>query len=413
MKQFLSDMNPWRGLKATPKEIWVIAIATFINRSGTVVVFFLTYYLRQAQFGFSLAKVGFILGLVGIGSLGTAYWSGWLSDRVGALQVMKLSLVLSGAVLLIYPLASRFEIIALLTIAWAITADAFRPASNAILTSFAEDIDETQSQIRARSAQSLNRLAINLGFAVGPLLAGFLATKGYWKALFIIDGATSILAFVYLSVTLRPAKFQSSDTDIHTTESITITGPSPRAIRDRRLLFFLFAIAPTLVVLFMELGPLPQFMKIELGIGEKVFGYLIAFNALLVILFEFPLSWMTRVWSYRRSLSWSALLIGVGFGALAFAHQLPLIVITVAIWTLGEMFLLPNTIAYVSSIAPKPRRGEYIGVYSMVFSVCMSVGPALGVLTLARFGGKILWSMAFMLGVASALMITQLDKRSA
>jgi predicted MFS family arabinose efflux permease len=403
-------MTPWNGLNKLPKEVWVVAIATLINRAGTVVLFFLTYYLRQPQLGFSLGRVGFIISLFGIGSLVTAPLSGWLSDRVGALQIMKLSLVLSGTVLLIYPLGESFLVIGLLTFLWAITSEAFRPASYAILTSVVTGQDEEETRQQSKSAQALYRLAVNVGFAIGPVFAGFLAARENWRALFLIDGLTSVLAFVYLSVTLRPAKFQNKQSDIHTTESVTIQGATSRAIEDRRLWYFLAAIAPALIVLFLELGPLPQFLKLRLGITESTFGYLISLNALLVILFELPLNWATGHWSYRRSLAWGAVLLSIGFGAVALVNSLPLIALTVVFWSFGEMFFLPNSIAYVGSIAPKARQGEYIGVYSMVFSLCMSVGPGLGIVALDQVRGEIMWGAAFILGGLSALMVLRLNR---
>jgi predicted MFS family arabinose efflux permease len=401
-------MNPWSGLNKLPKEVWIIAITTLINRAGTMVFPFLVFYF--AHINFSIGKTSFLLALFGIGSLVTAPVSGWLSDRVGALQVMKLSLVLSGSILLIYHSTRNFPLVALLTLLWAITSESFRPASFAILTTVVRQGDGERARRDRKAAQALSRLAINLGMVIGPLFAALLVKHGLWRSLFRIDGATSILAFVYLSVMLRPAKFQDHGSKITKTEDAIISIPSSRAIQDRGYLYFLLAIIPLLMVFFQEFSALPQYMKMPLKLDEAFYGYLLAVNAVLVIAFELYLNNVTGDWSYRRSLTWGALLCAVGFGALAFANSFAFLVATVVVWTFGEMLLLPNLVAYVGSIAPKDREGEYMGLYSMVFSLSLTLAPSIGMMTLQKFGGGVLWSAAFVLAGFSAIMISRLTQ---
>jgi MFS family permease len=407
-------MNPWRGLSKLPKEVWVIAITTLINRAGTMVFPFLIFYLPQVQLSrgvnLSLGEIGFILALFGIGAFATAPIAGWLSDKVGAAQVMKLSLVLSGAILLVYPLANSFLLIAFLTFIWAVTSESFRPASYAILSTIVMGGDDELTRKNSKMAQALSRLAINLGMMIGPVVASIFAKYNRWELLFLVDGATSILAFVYLSIMLRPTKFQTHDLEIHTTENVVIPVASSRAIKDRRFIYFLVAIIPIWVIIFQEFSAMPQFMKDELNLDEFFYGFLVALNAALIIVFELPLNSVTGGWSYRRSLTWGAILFAVGFGALGFANGFIFLVITVVIWTFGEMLLLPNMVAYVGSIAAKKRQGEYMGLYSMIFSLSMTLAPWVGIATLNRYGGKFLWGAAFVLGLISALMFSQLNR---
>lgn len=401
-------MSLVRDLKALPREVWVLAIAVLINRSGAMVVYFISYYFRQPFFEYSLNRVAFVWTIFGIGALLTAYWSGRLSDRVGALRILKLSLVLSGAILLVYPWAQNFVLICFLTLLLSITAGAFVPASYAILGVISAGPDEKHTLERSKRAGTLYRLGVNLGVAVGVLIGGLLSDRGLWKAIFLIDGATSILAFAYLSVML-PAKVQPGSSDIHATESAKIQGPTSTALKDRRFQYFLAAMFPVLLVFFLEMGPLQQFMKIELAMGGGLFAYLLWLNAILVIVFEIPLNRLTGNWSYRKSLMWGASLIALGFGAMTFAHNFNFIVLTVVIWTFGEMFILPNGYAYVGRIAPHGRQGEYNGIYTMVFNLCYSLGPGLGLIALG-YVPRIMWVAAFALGTVSVVMISHLDR---
>ena len=113
-----------------------------------------------------------------------------MSDRAGPLVVMKLSLFISGAILFVLPFAQTFFTILAITFLWAVVGEALRPASMAI-------ISDVATPEQRKTAFALNRLAINLGMSVGPVVGGFLAEASF-KAIFFVDGATSIAAGLIL-----------------------------------------------------------------------------------------------------------------------------------------------------------------------------------------------------------------------
>jgi hypothetical protein len=40
-------MNPWKGLKGLPHDMWALFFTSLINRSGTMVIPFLALYLTK------------------------------------------------------------------------------------------------------------------------------------------------------------------------------------------------------------------------------------------------------------------------------------------------------------------------------------------------------------------------------
>jgi predicted MFS family arabinose efflux permease len=100
-------MNPWRGLRDLPKEIWILAAATLVNRAGTMVLPFLVLYLTRTL-GITPAHAALALTVYGVAALLTMPVAGRLSDRVGPLVVMKASLLLSGVLLLLFPRRSSW-----------------------------------------------------------------------------------------------------------------------------------------------------------------------------------------------------------------------------------------------------------------------------------------------------------------
>jgi MFS family permease len=72
------------------------------------------------------------------------------------------------------------------------------------------------------------------------------------------------------------------------------------------------------------------------------------------------------------------------------------------------MILLPGSSAYAAEIAPPGRRGEYMGLYTMSFSIAFSLGPFLGAELLQRWGPHGLWGTAFISGCISAFMMSRI-----
>src|SRR2546427_12644430 len=97
-------INPWRGLGAMPRAIWVLFPAILVNKAGSMVLAFLVLYLTRSL-GLSVGTAATVLLLYGAGALVAAPISGVLSDRFGPIRIMRGSLLLSGVILLVFPLA--------------------------------------------------------------------------------------------------------------------------------------------------------------------------------------------------------------------------------------------------------------------------------------------------------------------
>jgi MFS family permease len=402
MKLNWDRVNPWRGLAGMPRSIWVLATATLVNKAGSMVLAFLVLYLTR-DLGFSVAAAASVFLLYGTGALVAAPISGFLSDRYGPINIMRGSLLLSGALLLVFPLAKSFPVVVVLTLALSVTAEAFRPAN---LTIFGDLV----AAERRKTAFAVNRLAINLGMAVGPAVGGFLATLSF-RWLFLVDGLTSLAAGAILSFATFPRHRHGADTrQIEDAVSPFAHAHARRGYRDLRLAFFLAGVFPVAVILFQHLASMSVFLVGDLHLSAAAYGLLFTLNCLLIVFLEVPLNIATAHWPHRRTLALGALLFGVGFGGLALAWDFWSAAVTVVIWTVGEMFFFPAMAAYLTDIAPPNRRGEYMGLSQMIMGLAFMVGPWGGMLILERFGGKVLWGTMFILGAGAALIMTRLDE---
>jgi MFS family permease len=411
-------MNPWRGLRGLPREIWILFAATLVNRCGTMVLPFLVLYLTRVLV-ISVSHAALALTVYGIGALLTMPIAGRLTDRLGALFVMRCSLLLSGFVLFLFPLAHHFGAILAITFVFAILNESVRPPSLALVSDLVEPEQRKQ-------AFALSRLAVNLGMSLGPAIGGILAVYSF-RFLFFADGATSILAGLVLIFAwpgtrrIKASEPQWDDPEdlgreIEAEGPALLAAPHPaadlRAFRNRRMLYFLAALIPTQLVFFQLTSTLPVFLVRYLRLPESFYGTVFTLNTLMIVALEVPLNNATAHWSHRRSLTLGALLYAIGFGSFALASGPAGVFAAVAVWTFGEMILMPGSAAYAAEIAPAGRRGEYMGLYTMSFSFAFSVGPWLGAMLLDIHGPQMLWGAAFLSGCISTLLMSRIGLKT-
>lgn len=393
-------MNPWRGLGALPKEVWYLCLAILVNRAGTMVLPFLTLYLTVDR-KLSAGTAGLALTIYGIAAIIVAPFAGRISDRLGSLLILKLSLFMSGFILFVFPLVTSLSGILVITGVWAFVNESFRPPSMAL-------IGRLTGPEQRKMAFALSRLAVNLGMSIGPVIGGFLAMRSF-RSLFYVDGTTTILAGLLIAVLpWRTQKVSTAAVDRAETETTTSATPNlsySSVLRDRRFLYFLIAMLPVEMVFFQPLAAMPLFVVRDLHISEAGFGMLLAINTVLIILTEVPLNSAMSNWSHRSTIALGALLVGVGFGGLALSGGAGAVAATVVVWTIGEMILLPASSAYVSDLAPAAQTGAYMGLYTMGFSLAFAIGPWLGVQILEKLGPVAVWLATFGCGCLTALMI--------
>ena len=385
-------MNPWKGLKGLPHDMWALFFTSLINRSGTMVIPFLALYLTK-KIGVSPAEAGTALLVYGAAAFIAAPLTGKLSDKLGPIKIMKFALYGSGLLFFVYSFIEDYNWILVATFFLAAVNEAFRPANLSMIT-------EIVTPPQRRMAFALNRLAINAGMSIGPVIGGFLTLIDY-HYLFYANAFASIAAGIYFS-SIKWSSLAGSEKEkaIEDISKIRFT-----ILSDKAFLFFLFAVIPAKLVFFQHLGALPLYIVNDLGYTTAAFGLFGAINTVMIIFLEVPLNnWMNDT-PYRKSLIIGALLAGIGFGGFAIATTALSLVIAIVIFTFGEMIFFPITAAYTSEIAPADRRGEYMGYYQMTFSFAFSAGPWLGTVVYQNYGSVILWSGALVFGLITAALM--------
>jgi MFS family permease len=375
-----------RTLRELPREAWVLYLGTFVNRFGSFVLPFLVLYLIKR--GYSAVEAGAVVSLYGVGSLLANMVGGYLADRLGRRTTITLSMFTSAAILVGLSQAHHLAAISVLTALAGLTAELYRPASSALLA----DLVPVGRRV---TAFALYRLAINAGFAMGPAVAGFLADRSFlW--LFVGDALTSVV-FGILAVVALPERSRATPIAEQRGEAVRTV------LRDRTFLRFL---AASILVGFVYLQSTSTFALDvrDNGLSNAIYGLLISLNGLMVFLLELPITAFTQRLPPRPVIAAGMLTIGLGFGLTALAHTVPMLALTVVVWTLGEIIGAPVSSAYVADIAPEHLRGRYQGAWGLTWGLAAILGPVVGTRVYAWHTSGF-WLLCAILGVLAAGLV--------
>ncbi|MFH8497819.1 MDR family MFS transporter [Streptomyces coeruleorubidus] len=395
-----------------PREFWWLWTSTLVNRLGAFVATFMALYLTLDR-GYSATYAGLVAALHGLGGVISSLGGGVMTDRLGrrpTLLIAQASTAVSVALLgfMHHPVA-----IAGVAFLVGMASNASRPAVQAMMA----DIVRPEDRIRAFS---LNYWAINLGFAVSSMAAGFIAEVSY-RAGFLIEAGMTMLCAILVFLRLpesKPAETvktaAASETTAAASEKTAAASDSSvslgTVLRDGR--FMSVVGLSFLVALIFQQGSigLPVAMG-EAGFTPAEYGMAIAVNGVLIVVLQIPVTRFIEHRDSRRLLVVSSLLAGYGFGLTAFAGSVGVIALTVCVWTLAEIVNAPTQTGLVVRLSPLHGRGRYQGMYTMSWSVAGLVAPLMSGFVIDRFGAEWLWGLCALVGTVAGLGYGALMRR--
>jgi predicted MFS family arabinose efflux permease len=387
------------------REIWLLALVTLVNRTGMMVIPFLSVFLSQEK-GYSLQGVSWIMGAFGLGSLAGSFLGGKLTDRIGFFPVMFWSLLVSGLLYIGLIWAGSYWTFLAAVFFLSTVADSFRPASMASIAAYSRPVNRTRSI-------SLIRLAINLGFSAGPAIGGLLASTVGYDALFWTDGLTCILAALLFHFFL-PRRWESEEEE-HPYESGS-TAKLPLNLpphRNPHYLVFLVSTLLTLVVFMQLFVTVPVYFKAHFGLSEFWIGLLLSLNGLIVFTLEMPIIFkLERHPNKLKLVRIGAVLIGFSYLLyLLFPFWAGITIVYMLAISLGEILHLPMASTHALGLSGPRTRGQYMGLFSMSGSVAHLIAPVLGLQVAGRAGYPALWWVVLALSVLGLAGYVALDRR--
>lgn len=363
-----------------------------VNRSGTMVIPFMTIYLTGPSMGYSIGQAGLVMGIFGFGAICGGFMGGRLTDRFGFHHVQLVTLTGGGILFMVLGQMKSFPLICGCTFLLSLVNEAFRPANSTAIASYSKEENRTRSF-------SLNRLAINLGWAVGGAIGGILASINY-HLLFWVDGTTNILAMILLRYCLAPITTPHATPAKKTTAA---TEASP--YRDTVYLKFIVFTILFACCFFQLFTMLPVFYKKALHLPEYMIGLLMALNGLIITLFEMVL--VFKMEGRRENLFYifnGVALVGLSFLLLnIFPLSLLLAFLCMFFVTFGEIISMPFMNSFWIARTSAVNRGQYAGLYTIAWSTANVIGPAGGAQLAEHFGFSTLWWVIGGVGMLSSL----------
>jgi predicted MFS family arabinose efflux permease len=368
--------NAYSGLS---KQTWLLSLIMLINRSGTMVIPFMTLYLTSPEMGYTIGEAGIVFGLFGAGAFSGAWLGGRLTDKIGFYPVQLFTLAIGGLLFFLLGQMKTYPLICIFTFLLSFVNESFRPANSTAIAFYSKESNRTRSY-------SLNRLAINLGWALGSGLGGLLAHINY-ELLFWVDGCTNLAAALMLWLFLKPVRFKSpakKKADEPVIQS---------AYKDKTYLSFVVITMLFACCFFQLFTNLPVYFKKELHFTEPFIGFLMAINGIIIALVEMVLIY--KLEGRRKNMIYITIgvfMVGLSFLMLNLHGSFVAIASTmIVLVTFGEILSMPFMNSYWITRTQQANRGEYAAIYTMAWSAAQTLGP-LGGAQLAQYSGfNILW----------------------
>lgn len=357
-----------------------------------MVIPFLSLYLVNAK-GFTLPQVGWIMTSFGLGSLVGTWIGGRLTDTLGYHKVIVLSLLLGGLGYIGIQFLDTFYGLCIGIFGLILIADSYRPAIFVACDAYSKPENVTRSI-------ALIRLAINLGFSIGPLVGGIIIAKISYGSLFWIDGLTCILAGAMLFVVLKPKRSTSGQK-----KEVVIKEGLP-VLKNGLYLLFILIMVLNGVMFIQYFSVMPLYYEKAHFLTEDLIGLLLFLNGLIIVIFEMPLvGWLERInISKTMATFWGVVFLALSFIVLNLSSWVGVLVIGMILMTLGEMIGSPFANSLALEMSPKGRKGTYMGWYSMSFSLAHIVGHNGGMNMVNTFGFDMTWYVIFVILIGVAVL---------
>lgn len=395
-RAFNKYIDNFRGFS---REIWILTLITFINRAGTMVLPFLSKYLKE-DLHFTYSQVGWIMVSFGCGSILGSWLGGKLSDKIGFYKIMIFSLLTSGFAFFGLQFITSFEGLIIAMFLIMTVADMFRPAMFVSLGAYAKPENRTR-------ALTLVRLAINLGFAAGPALGGLLIMSVGYKGLFWVDGTSCILAILIFWIKVKEKKKSKYTDKEHPGEVLTHS-----VFKDTPFWIFLTGTLITGILFFQLFTTIPLYHKEQFNLSEFQTGLLLTLNGVLVFFLEMPI--VSYIEKHKinklKVITYGCLAMAISIYLLLVNNWAGILIIMMIFMTVAEMFAFPFSNSFAMSRAPKGHEGRYMAIFTMSYSLAHILSAKTGMEIIDLFSYQTNWFFMGTLGVIGVVLFIWTNK---
>ncbi|MDI6896875.1 MDR family MFS transporter [Methanocella conradii] len=384
-------------LPSYDRRLWILFFGMALNQFGmSIVMPFISIYLYYYQ-GVPAGLVGFAMFVSSFVGAIFQLVGGEMCDRIGRRLTFILGLVILIVSFLLLGWAvnvrAPYELYLLILSMTRVATGLFRPIPNIIAT----DLVPRDKRLEAFS---LLRIGQNAGFALGPIVGGFMALLSYTSMFYftaITSGIYLLLVIFFISDTrtcMPSARFSLRDVG-------SIAG-------DRPFMAFSLLVFLVTVVYSQMYSPLSVYAKGFVGLSEPEVGVLFAINGTMVVVAQYIVTRLTDSLRLTTSMGLGVALYALGFGLVAFSHSFLMLGLCVFIITLGELTYMPPSTTLTANLSSGENRGRYQGFSGLTSTLGFAVGPLIGGMLLDHLPPVAMWLIIGVSGMACALGLVYL-----
>jgi predicted MFS family arabinose efflux permease len=250
---------------------------------------------------------------------------------------------------------------------------------------------------RHEEAYASVRVAANLGVTMGPPIGSLFLLVGGWNLFFPCVSLLALSAW-FLAFRYLPKR------GAYAPEGPPERGSLRVIVQDRTFLVFMLASVFAWVVYVAYETVLPISLVESHGVPTWAWGFLLVVNPLLVTFFQLRLT--RRVTGIPAARRWvvAMLLMGLPFLALGISSLLPVIVLILVLFVIGEMLWVPVSQSAVAGLAPEDLRGAYMGAFGGTAAMGFALAPFMGLQVRGAAGDTAMWAAFAAVAIVSAVL---------
>ncbi len=376
------------------RRVWTLFTARTIDGAGFSFMYpFLAIYLHS-QLNISMSLVGLILLVAaGAGAVGNLI-GGEIADAYGRKRIMAVSIIVRGLVFVVIGvyIAGAVDLF-MLTILVAVNfflGSTFEPANNAMVA----DIVEPSRRLEV---YGLLRVGMNLGWIIGPMVGGVLATISY-SLIFYCSAILCFIAGIIIQLWISESRPTMG------AESTSGWKGSSAIFRNSSFIFFCVMCLLVFIMAGQMTSTFPVYAKDSAGQNELNIGIIFGITAVLVVVAQFPMARYIGNFKTSHVMAAGAIVYTVGFMFIGLTHDFWMLTLAISIVTVAEMIVSPASMNLVASMSAEATRGRYMGIFGLFASFGWSSAPFVGGVMVDAIQDQVLFWMAVgVIGVMSAI----------
>lgn len=347
------------------KEVYILCFGRFVTAMGSLVWPMLTLILKS-KLGYDADQVALWFLVFSVLQLPFSLLGGRMTDSYNKRNLILVFDLISVALYLLTALLPLNTVSLVIYFAGSLFQSMEWPAYDALIADLTTDHDREK-------AYSLEYLASNLGIVFAPTLGGLLFNNYLWLS-FVISGlavlSSTVLIFLYVPKNLE------KETITNTYEA-QAAGTVVQVLKTRKVLLLYIVICCISSIVYAQFNYLLpiQMDEVFLAQGAVFFGMLTSINGMVVICCTPLLTQLTLKWADLDRIRLGTLLEILGICSYFFYRKsLPLYILSMVVFTLGEILNTLGSSPYISKRIPATHRGRFISVSNIFTTLFSSLG---------------------------------------